>query len=204
MLPSMAGKPGRPRSLTLEQIAQAALDDGLAAFSMPSVSRRVGVAHSALYRYVADRDELLYLALERALGTTKWPDANQPWRDLLVDIGESTWDLCERFPGFDRAAIASTRNSDLWQQHCLLYVQTLHEQGFSREDAAVVVDFVARTAISSSREMSRLTLMHQADSVPEELAPYNADEPWTGRGWYDRQLHIVLEGAATLRQQTDS
>ena len=54
----MDRKPGRPRALTVDVIAAAALEDGIATFSMPSVARRLGVAHSGLYRYVTDRDDL--------------------------------------------------------------------------------------------------------------------------------------------------
>lgn len=79
----MDRKPGRPRALTVDVIAAAALEDGIATFSMPSVARRLGVAHSGLYRYVTDRDDLLVQALDKAFLATTWPSADLPWDELL-------------------------------------------------------------------------------------------------------------------------
>ncbi|MGE2734005.1 TetR/AcrR family transcriptional regulator [Mycolicibacterium vaccae] len=61
----------RPRSLTDETIAAAALTvldrDGLAGLSMRTVARELGVGTMSLYRYVADRDELETLVVDRVL-----------------------------------------------------------------------------------------------------------------------------------------
>ncbi|WP_349269531.1 TetR family transcriptional regulator [Mycolicibacterium parafortuitum] len=61
----------RPRSLNLPQIAAAALDvvdsDGLAALSMRTVARRLGIGTMSLYRYVADRDELEAMVVDLVL-----------------------------------------------------------------------------------------------------------------------------------------
>src|ERR1700712_952341 len=95
----MERKPGRPRALTVDMIAQAALDDGIATFSMPSVARRLGVAHSGLYRYVTDRDELLMTALDRAVAEVSWPSADLGWQELIQAIGETIWQMCEGHPG---------------------------------------------------------------------------------------------------------
>ena len=81
----MDRKPGRPRALTVDVIAAAALEDGIATFSMPSVARRLGVAHSGLYRYVTDRDDLLVQTLDRAFLGTTWPSGDLPWADLADD-----------------------------------------------------------------------------------------------------------------------
>lgn len=52
----------RPRSLTQDQLAAAALDvidhDGLSNLTMRAVAQRLGMSTMALYRYVEDRDEL--------------------------------------------------------------------------------------------------------------------------------------------------
>ena len=195
----MAGKPGRPRSLTLDQIAQAALDDGLAAFSMPSVARRVGVAHSALYRYVADREELLLAAIDRALATIEWPSPDQEWEVLLREIGEVVWGLCDTVPGFERATLNSPRTSATWLEAFKAYVAALHDHGFTYEDAAITIDFVVRVALYGSNEMHRIRQADRSDDDSAELKAYATDEAWTGRGWYERQLQIVLTGAASLR-----
>ena len=61
----------RPRSLNLSQIAAAALgvvdSDGLAALSMRTVARRLGIGTMSLYRYVADREELEAMVVDLVL-----------------------------------------------------------------------------------------------------------------------------------------
>jgi AcrR family transcriptional regulator len=63
---------GPKPALTVERIAQAAVEiadaDGLAAVSMQRVASSVGFTKMALYRYVADKAELLALMIEAAAG----------------------------------------------------------------------------------------------------------------------------------------
>ena len=62
----------RPRSLTTNQIAAAALavidSDGLDALSMRTVARQLGIGAMSLYRYVSDRDQLEELVVDLVLG----------------------------------------------------------------------------------------------------------------------------------------
>lgn len=198
----MDRKPGRPRALTVEQIAQAALDDGISAFSMPSVARRLGVAHSGLYRYVTDRDALLITAIDRAVQTIEWPDAHQAWDDLLRAIGESLWDLCDRYPGIDRASLNAPHAAPTSIALIERYVEQLHREGFSYEDAAVAVNFVISLTLTASADMARLRRNGHstvASAHSDVLKAYDADEAVTDRGWYARKLGITLTGLAPLR-----
>ncbi len=78
----MTGKPGRPRTLTVDQIVQATLADGLTTFSMPSVARRVGVARDA---------RALAAAAESARGRA--PLCDRP-RLGLLRFGDITPSFC--------------------------------------------------------------------------------------------------------------
>jgi len=79
----------RPRSLTHTQIASAALAvidrDRLAGLTMRTVARELGVSTMALYRYVADREELEQLVVELVLGAVDVtpPAADLPWRERV-------------------------------------------------------------------------------------------------------------------------
>lgn len=185
--------------MTIDLIAQAALDDGIATFSMPSVARRLGVAHSGLYRYVTDREDLLIAALERAAAQTTWPDAAQPWEDLLRAIGQTIWEMCERHPGLDRAALAATSMPPTSEAEIEMYVASVQEDGFLVEDAAVAVGFVITLALTASAEMAKLRVIEERRTLTRPpLKAFDTDEVWRGRGWYDRKLDIVLAG---LRQR---
>lgn len=200
----MERKPGRPRALTIEAIANAALADGIATFSMPSVARRLGVAHSGLYRYVTDRDDLLVKALDIAFGSTTWPEADLPWDDLLREIGESVWRACDAHPGLNRACQMATTPSPLLLRKMEPWITSIQTQGFSIEDAAVGVEFVIALALDCSANMARLAEMNRDRLEQGEypgLQAYNTDEVWQGRGMYDRKLDILLAGLATRRTE---
>lgn len=194
----MDRKPGRPRALTVDAIAQAALDDGIGEFSMPSVARRLGVAHSGLYRYVTDRDELLVNALDLASREARWPEADQPWRELLVAVGETVWSMCESHPGLDQAALVARRPTPTTLGHVERYVASLVDQGFLLEDAAMAVDFVISLVLSSSLTMARLRRHEEANGASRAVQgiskPFDSDEVWTGRGFYGRKLEVLLTG----------
>jgi len=83
----------RPRSLTPQAIAQAALAivdrDGLAQLSMRTVASELSVGTMSLYRYVAGRDELLGLVMDEVVGglDVSGP-AGASWRErveLLIE-----------------------------------------------------------------------------------------------------------------------
>ncbi|SDM49558.1 TetR/AcrR family transcriptional regulator [Streptomyces wuyuanensis] len=75
----------RPRSLTHDRLASAALAvidrDGLAALSMRTVAKELGVSTMALYRYVRDREELERLVVDAVLDglDAEPPPSDMPW-----------------------------------------------------------------------------------------------------------------------------
>ena len=198
----MDRKPGRPRALTVDVIAAAALEDGIATFSMPSVARRLGVAHSGLYRYVTDRDDLLVQALDKAFLATTWPSADVPWDELLREIGLSVWRSCDAYPGLDRASQMAPSASPALLAMMGPWIAALRDQGFSPEDAAVAVEFIITLALDCSAQMARLRRTERAqlrrDDLPV-LKAYDNDEVWNGRGMYDRKLEILVAGLTTRR-----
>jgi AcrR family transcriptional regulator len=198
----MERKPGRPRALTVDAIAHAALDDGIATFSMPSVARRLGVAHSGLYRYVTDRDDLLIQAMDIAFESTTWPSADLPWDELLREIGHAVWRSCDAYPGLDRASQMAPRPSPALLGKMEDWIRGVHDQHFLVEDSAVAVEFVISLALDCSGTMARLSGMDRSllrqDDIPM-LKAFDTDEVWAGRGLYDRKLDIFLTGLQARR-----
>ncbi|MGR6921775.1 TetR/AcrR family transcriptional regulator C-terminal domain-containing protein [[Actinomadura] parvosata] len=76
----------RPR-LDLATITAAAIEiadaEGLAGVSMNSVAGRVGVAATALYRYIGSKDDLLVLMADAVAPDPPDP-SGRPWRDYLA------------------------------------------------------------------------------------------------------------------------
>ncbi|MEU6174072.1 TetR family transcriptional regulator [Streptantibioticus parmotrematis] len=96
-------RPGRPAQLSRERIVEAALSTGnLDELTMRELAGRLGVSHSALYRWVRNRDQLFDLVsevmVERVL-PPQGPDGRH-WRDWLARVA---WAMHDRFlavPGY--------------------------------------------------------------------------------------------------------
>jgi len=194
----MKRKPGRPRSLTMDAIVTAALADGIAEFSMPSVARRLGVAHSGLYRYVTDRDDLVVRAIGHAVTSVSWPDADLDWRELFPALGESVWAVCDAHPGYDLTALTAPYWPTEVVELMRPYIESLHRQGFSVEDAAMAIDSIGTLVLTCSAEAVRLRKIadsqHSRELPGRDLKGFDLDEMWTGRGWYDRKLETLIDG----------
>lgn len=79
----------RPRSLSLPQVAEAALAvldrEGAGGMSMRAVATELHLSTMGLYRYVADRDELERLVVDHVLADLDLTmPAQQPWRERLA------------------------------------------------------------------------------------------------------------------------
>jgi AcrR family transcriptional regulator len=73
--------------------------EGLAGLSMRRVATDLGAATMALYRHVADKDDLVVRMLDAAMG--EWcPPTDPPvgWRPRLEAAARQLWALCRRHP----------------------------------------------------------------------------------------------------------
>jgi AcrR family transcriptional regulator len=94
--------PGRPAQLSREQVVEIALGCDLRTVTMRDIAERLGVSHSALYRWVGNRDGLLDLVgeviVERILPTAE-PTADT-WRQWLADLAWRMHDQFLAVPGY--------------------------------------------------------------------------------------------------------
>jgi AcrR family transcriptional regulator len=82
---------GRSAGLTREQIVRAAVElldaEGLDALSMRKLGARLGAGATSLYWHVANKDELLELALDEIWGLVEMPDpARASWREVVTSF----------------------------------------------------------------------------------------------------------------------
>jgi AcrR family transcriptional regulator len=91
-LPTRAGahaqRAPRVRALTLDAIAAAALrvvdEEGLDAMTMRRVAQELDTGAASLYAYVDNKERMLELVVERALGELQPPAADdRPWQEQL-------------------------------------------------------------------------------------------------------------------------
>lgn len=85
--------PGRREPLTRERIVDAAAvivdERGLEALSMRTVAGSLGAGTMSLYRYVADRDELLDLVLAQMTAAIALPGPTGRWREDLAGVARA-------------------------------------------------------------------------------------------------------------------
>lgn len=95
-------KPGRPARLSREQIVAAALEGGVDALTMRELALRLGVSHSALYRWVRDLDEVFDLISETMIARIVPADepTGDTWRDWLARLAWAMHDEFLAVPGY--------------------------------------------------------------------------------------------------------
>jgi AcrR family transcriptional regulator len=183
--------------LSVDQIVDAVLAEGLATFSMPSIASRLGVAHSGLYRYVNDREDLVVQVMDRIARSAPWPPADLPWREHLEQIGEALWTMCAEYPGYDITALRARNVSPGFLEMLTPHVDSLQRQGLDLVDATAAIEFVRSLVLTSSIEAARLQAIVDRPDLPDHSIPGFADpEKWSGRGWYRRHLNTWLDGLA--------
>jgi AcrR family transcriptional regulator len=193
----MTAKPGRPRTLTIDQIIDAVMAEGLNTFSMPSIAARLGVVHSGLYRYFTDREDLVVQVLDRIARSAPWPSADLPWREHLEQIGETLWAVCAEHPGYDITALRSRNVSPGFLEMLTPHVESLQREGLDLVDATAAIEFVRTLVLTSSMEAARLQAIADRRDLADHAIPGFADpEKWAGRGWYRRHLNTWLDGLA--------
>jgi len=98
--PPVASTRGRPARVSREEVVDAAVaiadTDGLAAVSMRSVARSLGVGAMTLYSHVPGRDELVDAMVDRAYADFALPDPDLPWRPALERWARGYWELLRR------------------------------------------------------------------------------------------------------------
>ena len=175
---------------------------------MPSVAKRLGVSHSALYRYFADREALLRACSDHVVRQTVWPDTNRPWREFLKDFCDVLWSSFERYPGLAQVGLAVPGTPPAIIEIVEKLVGSLTAQGFTPHDAILAVDFISEVTmtqfammaamdktVSSADSRSAREAYQESWNASESLIEGIGDEStWHGRGWLDEKITIMLDG----------
>ncbi|MGX6603674.1 TetR/AcrR family transcriptional regulator [Micromonosporaceae bacterium Da 78-11] len=116
----------RPRSLHPDRLAEAALAvidrDGLPGLTMRSTAQELGLSTMALYRYVADRDELELLVAEWVLRDLDTTAPGDPiWTDQIKTLAHRVRGAVRAHPHTVPLMIANRQRS----RHLLHWSETL-------------------------------------------------------------------------------
>ncbi|GAA1016522.1 hypothetical protein Aple_019510 [Acrocarpospora pleiomorpha] len=204
---------GRRRTLDDGQIVAAARFVGVAEFTMPAVASRLGVSHSTLYRYFADRDDLALAVINQIVAEASWPEPDGDWRAAVIDYATALWAAFDRNPGLAQAAWKASTVPDAMVPVLESLGAHIVGHGFTPYDAVLLLDFVSDLALSTFILMSHLD--RPAGSAPGSpsvretyrhglgrigvIGPAIPAEIWHGRGWFDEKVSIFLDGFALRR-----
>lgn len=90
--------PAVSRERVLDAASRLTERDGFQRLSMRLVASELGVSAMALYRHVADKDDLLDGLVERLLGEVRIPDESLPWHERLRVMAYELRAMATRHP----------------------------------------------------------------------------------------------------------
>lgn len=109
----MSTRPGPPSSLTVDQIALAAVavadEHGLAGLTMRRLADDLGVSAAGLYRYVASREVLLEEVVDVLVGGLEHPAPTGSWLADVVGVAHQQRALYVAHPWLPQAVAAVRR-----------------------------------------------------------------------------------------------
>ena len=209
------GRPTGPRpGFSRDDVVDAALEIGIAEFTLTAVAKHLGVAVSGLYRTISSREDLLAACLERIAAEVETPGAGRRWPDAVRAHAEAIWAMLERYPGLAGVIMGVPWAHQLFASPVAQACQVLVDGGLGVEEAGVVLDFVGDTVISTHaqievmrspaapsgpggptglEETSRFAAAVGNPPLPEALTP---NESWLERGGLDRKIEIIIRGVA--------
>ncbi len=177
-----------PPELNREGLVAAALDiagdRGLAAVTMRALASRFDVTPMALYRHVADRDELIRLAVDRVGGLVRAPSAHDAtWEQRARSWARAQRDVLRRYPGVAAWLVANGPAGPHAYRLLELLASALADAGF--DDARVA----RGTALIMSWTFTRIAVEDDADPRVQARQPDRAQSFVAGLGEIDADTH---------------
>jgi AcrR family transcriptional regulator len=202
-------KPGRPRSVTLDAVIDAACELGIDRIEMGAVAERLGVGVGTLYRYVKDRDHLVELVAAKRSRQDRIVDRGQSWQDVLREAAAIAYEtFCatpELIGHIMSASIADETDARSTEPRLRLLV----DRGFSPAEALSLLQqtqqIVAGAVVSESFKRAVEAkfgsygglVRHVAGTLGEDQFPLLSEAIRTGgdpanMGDYRPTLELVL------------
>lgn len=150
---------GRPRLLTLQQIADSALDIGLEHFTMKRIADTLGVGLATLYEYVESREALLQLAVARKVEDLPLAvDRGQHWVGYLTEYARSLQAILTDHSEIMTQFLVSGFGLEAELRIADRFMQALASRGFGREQAAKLLRATGYIAIGAAICLRRATV----------------------------------------------
>lgn len=205
--PSPAGG-RRRRDLSVDEIVDRAIellgDGGEKALSMRRVADACGVTPMAIYHHVANKEELLTLAVDRVIaGTLDADDPDAPWRTRLVEFGCRFRRALVGQPGIGAVFVSRPILGPNVVRTTELLFDALARGGITGQSAAEAADaWVLVTMGSIANDLSRPPDVRQrllghlpVTDTPRLVEQIDVYAHRDGEARYRRALEWLLDGA---------
>ena len=151
---------GRPRSLALDDVLDAAIELGLGGISMTALAAKLGVGTATIYTYVASRGELVRLAAARHGKRPRLDDLGEHWTDLIRSHARRTFELCAAEPHLIVQHMQGLMGPDMHVDYLESMLAALVRRGFTLSEAyrlyssvnTVIFGAVVRSAYARALE----------------------------------------------------
>jgi len=203
---------GRPARISRDEIAESALSLGLDSMTLKKIAAHLGVDHSSLYRHIKNRDDIIFMALDKAIVQLDLEAKTGDWKLYLSHIAKSLWDMYSRYKGLAATVRSSEQTPTTFIEAFAKACSNLESFGFSTEDAALIVDSIADMTADSASLWQRLETADASGNKGVEQLSHSwekAKKPDTGKHidhvlkiisedpqlWWSKKLDLIIAGA---------
>jgi AcrR family transcriptional regulator len=171
-------RPGPKPRFTHDDLVDAALSvidaEGFAALSLRAVARELGITSMAIYTYVASREELYRLVVDRLISAEldafEWPER---WPDALRAFAARLSDLVDRHPALIDAFAAGQMHTPIAMSAADHMLQRLLDGGLPTRAAGVAYAAMHALVLGQAvlREAGRTTATVAATTAGQVASP---------------------------------
>jgi AcrR family transcriptional regulator len=171
-------RPGPKPRFTHDDLVDAALGvidaEGFSALSLRAVARELGITSMAIYTYVASREQLYRLVVDRLISTEldafDWPER---WPDALREFAARLSDLIDRHPALIDAFAQGQMHTPIAMSAADHMLQRLLDGGMPTRQAGVAYAAMHALVLGQAvlREAGRTTTSSAAKESEQLLTP---------------------------------
>lgn len=215
LLTTVWSRPPRPSgnqpTLSREQIVRSAMElldaEGLAGLSMRRLGSRLGSGATSIYWYVANKDELLDLVLDEAMGEVPVPDADEVgWRAAAAAMARGVRDVILRHPWVTSLFGVRPNIGPQAMRLSERAVTLLQRAGFTGMDVANASSLLMAHAIgSATTEAAWHAAVARSGMTPEEMEEsikahheaFTSGHPHLEKWWQEVQPYDMISAYET-------
>jgi len=166
-------RPQLSREVVVEAALQVLEAGGGQALTMRRVADQIGASASSLYGYVANKDELVQLVLDRIIAEIEFPPADgNSWQERLKDFGRAMLGVFRRHPGVAELTLGRVP----WGPSMLAMgermLAELRAAGIPDQVAAYVGDLAALYVGAFAYEQDVMSMPGPGDDQRGQMAAY--------------------------------